>query len=200
MSRTFIQIMLVLSFLSGSGELIAQSFGIKGGLNLSTQRYRIEGQQIEDDSRARWAYHLGFEYEQQVNERSGFMLELLYSAEGAGGSDGQGVMKLNYLNLPALYYYQWPSGFRLYGGAVIGYLLNVRTNSHGFGTDRRDAYENFVLSAAVGSEYVLNEGWRIGARYNRGISDFLNRDFYSFDLRSHTDTFQVYLIFNFRIL
>jgi len=193
-------IVLLILFATCPG-IFAQTVGIKGGLNVSDQRYRIEGERIEDDSDNRLAYHLGLIYEQRIDSRTGIMAELIYSAEGASkGSDGQGVMKLNYLNVPVSYFYEWPFGLRFYGGPVIGYLLNVRTNSHGFGTDRRDAYENFVFSLAAGAEYNLGGGWRTGVRYRRGISDFLNRDFYTFDLRSHTDALQVYVAFTFRLL
>jgi hypothetical protein len=109
-------------------------------------------------------------------------------------------MKLNYLVLPISYYYEWPSGFRIIGGPVFSYLLNARANSHGFATDRRDAYENFVFSIGAGADYAISPGFRLGLRYNRGISDFLNRDFYSFDLRSHTDSLQLYLAWIFKII
>lgn len=178
----------------------AQLFGVRGGLNISDQRYRIEGERITDESSPGIFFNIGISYEKVLSANQGIMGELFYSGEGASGTADQGIMRLHYLQLPILYYYQWPSGLRLYAGPSLSYLLNARANSHGFGTDRRDAYENYMLGITAGARYRIGQGWSAGARYTRGLSDFLNRDFYTFDLRSHTDTFQLYAAFTFQPL
>nr|WP_255647442.1 porin family protein [Fulvivirga sedimenti] len=170
--------------------------GIKGGLNISNQRYRIEGERVSNESGPGISIHAGLLYERELSRNGSVMLELLYSAEGASESGDQGSLRLNYLQLPVMYAYR-RNWFKVYAGPVFSYLLNVRSNSHGFGSDRRDAYENFTLSVAAGAEAELSGGLRLGTRYVYGLSNFLNQDFYSFDLRSHTDTFQVYVSFTF---
>ncbi len=183
---------LVVLTLPGLSQSIV---GAKGGINISNQRYRIEGERVSNDSDPRISIHGGVMYERELSNKTSVMLELLYSAEGAGKGN-EGSLRLNYIQLPVLYAYRinW---LKLYGGPAFSYLINVRSNSHGFGSERRDAYENFTLSLVAGAEAELSGGFRTGIRYVYGISNFLNQDFYSYDLRSHTDTFQLYVSFTF---
>jgi hypothetical protein len=134
-----------------------------------------------------------------VRESHGIQPELFYSLEGSRAGDFGGSMNLSYLKLPVLWYFDVGEAFRLLVGPEFAYLLNARANSQGFASDRRDGYENFVVSGALGFEYLLKSGFNVGVRYSRGLSNFLNNDFYTFDLRSKTDTFQLYTAFVFRV-
>ena len=173
--------------------------GIKGGLNISTQRYRTDGDDIVPDNRAKIAFHLGILYQHAVGDFHGVQPELFYSLEGSRAGEFGGSMNLSYLKLPVMWYFDLGEEFRVLIGPEFAYLLNARANSQGFASDRRDGYENFVVSGALGVEYLFGSGVHLGVRYSRGLSDFLNNDFYTFDLRSKTDTFQLYTAFVFRV-
>lgn len=196
MLRWVLVLVLLSVVIPAKSQIIA---GIKGGLNVSSQRYNIDGQQSTNTSAAKIAFHLGALYEYEISEKNGIQPELFYSLEGARSDEDGGSMNLSYLKLPVLWYFIVSDGFRLLIGPEFAYLLNARANSHGFGADRRDAYENFIFNVSGGAEYNINGGWRLGVRYSRGLSNFLNRDFYTFDLRSKTDTFQFYTAFVFQI-
>lgn len=194
-----IQFFLVL-LLCGSSKAMGQHVaGLKAGMNLSSQRYLIDGIRASDDSGNKVAFHIGILYEKSFNPRHGLQPELIYSLEGARATETDGNMNLSYLKLPVLWFFQPSDLIRFLIGPEFAYLLNARANSHGWGTDREDAYENFVVNVAGGVEYLSATGLRLGVRYSRGLSNFLNREFYTLDLRSKTDTFQLYAAFVFKI-
>jgi hypothetical protein len=153
------------------------SFGVKGGLNLST----VGGKDVSGTS-SLVGFHGGVQASIPLKGEFHLQSELFYSAEGAkmkveADGDGDQIIEtnakahLNYINLPVLLQYRHASGFFAETGPQLGYLLSAKLKAGGESTDLKDSFKKTNLSWVLGAGYLIADG-KIGfdLRYNFGIS------------------------------
>lgn len=143
-------------------------FGVKGGVNFAT----ITGDETQGvDSRT--AFHIGGVVEIGISEKFSFQPELVYSSQGAKGSDeGFDIeIKYDYLNIPLLAKFYVADGFSLEAGPQVGFLLSAKGEIQGISVDIKDFTKGIDFGLGVGGTYKLDSGLNFGARYNLGLSD-----------------------------
>ncbi|MFZ1748889.1 MAG: porin family protein [Saprospiraceae bacterium] len=158
------------------GQIEAQqSFGIKGGLNISN--LAVDKDHIKDTN-AKNGWTVGL-----INRSNAGLLtvqtELLWSRKGAkymvGATDVDA--NLDYLELPlTLNIRLFNSPLLVYGGGYAAYLLNAKyeyNDSQGnvFATyDERDAFHKWDFGLAAGASLQL-QNLLLDARITRGLSN-----------------------------
>ncbi len=139
------------------------SYGAKAGANL----YNFSGDDAEGlDSKI--GFNVGGFVNIPVSETFSVQPELVFSAEGAKASEGDGTLNLNYLNIPIMLQYNTPSGFYAEAGPQIGLLMSAKAKLDGESEDIKDSFKGTNISVGVGLGF--------GARYNLGLGNILDSD------------------------
>lgn len=159
----------------------AQSFNVKGGLNVSTLS--------NTGARARVGVNLGISYEAPITDKFSIQPELLFNMKGYGAYEVESKHLENlyridyrygglrteqvwvtrkamepgqsmfYLSLPVVAKYEFVKNFKGEAGLEPSLLLN-----------KSDASEkSFDLGLVFGAGYNINEKFSIGARYTLGL-------------------------------
>jgi hypothetical protein len=182
-----------LSLLSAS-FLFAQStsFGLKGGLNISTTTNSQGGERG-----SRPGLHAGLLAHIHINQMLAIQPEIVYSSQGAKYTvtDGEHSLALNYVNLPVQVQYMFSNGFRLQTGPQVGFLASAKDKRNGAETDffTSDDFKSVDFSWSAGLGYMAPSGLGIDARYNFGLSNI--NDFGTATV--HNNVFQIGLFYQF---
>lgn len=156
----------LLSLLFATTFIIAANaqFGINGGLNIST----IHGGDVTG-TKSKTGFHFGALYQIQVSNGIAVQTEASYSAEGYK-NDAEAKMLMNFLNIAALFRYNFEGGFNLATGPQYGFLMSAKGKENGESEDYKDAFKsgNFCWDFVAG--YDLPIGLGLYARYNLGLS------------------------------
>lgn len=178
-----------LLLLTGSSIAAAHAqikLGIKGGVNFSTINSGDFGQVNMITS-----FHLGGLASLPLPRNFSLQPELFYSAQGAKSTE-VGVtanLNLNYLNFPVLLKYNNPTGFFAETGPQVGSLLAAKLKFPEFNEDEKSSYKSTDWSWVFGLGYFFKDlGLGIDARYNLGLSDFINL---SYNGEARNNVFQV---------
>lgn len=172
------------------------SFGIKGGLNFSTQDFSYETTEDAYDlgTASLTALHFGLFADISLSEKLDLRPELLYSKEGA---------KINliitdfkqtftFLKVPILLAYKPIERLSIHAGPQFGFLLKEEINVPIEDAEIiKSAYKDFELSAALGLEYGLSSKFVLGARYNIGLTNMSENN----DISLKGSNLQLYLGF-----
>lgn len=162
---------ILFSLLLTSFVIAAQAqFGVHAGINVSSLRG-------EDMSgfKSKLGAHFGVSYQIPVSNGIAVQTEATYSSEGAkytGGGDGDYDVKynFNYLNLAALFRYNFEGGFNLATGPQYGFITSAKLKSEGESMDFKDELKSGNFSWAFAAGYDLPMGFGLYARYNLGLS------------------------------
>lgn len=151
------------------------TFGVKAGVNFAS----VTGDDGEGlDGRTSMVFG-GFA-KFQLTEKFAFRPELLYSMQGASGSEEEeGVnvdltVKLDYLNIPLMAKYYVSEGFSLQAGPQIGFNLSAKEKYEAMGIDVENDIEDIKgvdFGLNFGAGYELENGLGFDARYNLGLSN-----------------------------
>lgn len=142
--------------------------GLKGGINIANLHYKYQGD--TDNGNSLVSFHLGFFFDNPVSEKFSIQPELLFSMQGNTIPSPAGDLKeqLGYINIPVLFKGLPAPNFAVYGGPQIGIL--VMSNEIN-GVSVQNFYKTTDVSLVFGLEAEPAEKFRIGARYNYGLSN-----------------------------
>jgi hypothetical protein len=179
---------LALVFLAGISFATAKAqfqFGAKGGLNFAT----VSGSDAGDVS-TRVNINLGVYARLPLAEKISLQPELVYSNQGAGFD--RGSIALNYLNIPILLRYYAGSGFAIFTGPQVGFLLGAHYKYNGNSLNAKDSYNSGDFAWAVGLAYKIpSTKLGIDARYNFGIANVEDRAHTGMTGSVRNDVFQL---------
>lgn len=173
MKRIILCLMLIWIF----PDVLAQtSFGLKGGLNLST--LNVADPAATYDSKT--GYHLGIFFGGR-GDKVGFQPELLlYTQNGEikNTTFGTAQESFTYLTVPLIIKFYPILGLNLQIGPQIGFLLDgERKYDTVFGSgsdDIKDYYDEADVAVSFGAGYDFGIGLTLDARYNLGVKDINN--------------------------
>lgn len=146
----------------------AQTWGAKGGLNLSTVTFEDVDTTAEASAVAG-----GF-------VRFPFVAGLRLQIEGLFAQrritfEDLVRDELNYVEIPVLARYQvFSAGGRpvhVLGGAVIGFRLSADEVIGGESVDVKEAYEPIDLGVSIGGEVAITRRWLVDVRYVVGLTN-----------------------------
>jgi len=152
----------------------AQSFGVKGGANIST----ISKERSWDDTNAKLGYYVGIYMHAPVNNVFSIQPEVFYNSVGVKyeNSKTSHTLGLDYISAPIMFQFEPIPKFYVEAGPQFSFLVG---NSDRNKTDdvvtikkyrNSSNYNNFDLSGAVGLGFRINN-ITIGARYLMGFTD-----------------------------
>lgn len=163
-------VLIVVITVIGLSNVNAQEFnlGVKGGLNFAT----LIG---ENNSEMSWTtdFNLGVMAEIKISDKFSFQPELMYSGQGYDSNmASEGIIALNYLNVPLMAKYYVTKGLSLEAGPQMGFLLSTKG---GIDTNK-DQFKTTDFGVNFGLGYTLDNGLNFSVRYNRGFTDINNID------------------------
>lgn len=152
----------------------AQSFGVKGGANIST----ISKERSWDDTNSRVGYYVGLYMHAPVNHIFSIQPEVFYNSIGVKYENGKTshTLGLNYISVPIMFQFEPIPKLYFEAGPQFSFLVGnsdrnkvddvvtikkYRNNSN---------YNSFDLGIGVGLGYRINN-ITIGARYVVGFTD-----------------------------
>jgi hypothetical protein len=166
-----ISLLLIFSAIVSSG-LFAQgvSGGLKGGLNLSDQKY--SGYPVNNNPDMRVGYHVGGFLSIMFSEAFGIQPELLFNSIGSKNSlAGTDVAwRFSYLTLPVMFKYSPIPILNFHAGPQISTLLSAKAVS-GDNSDKLSNIKPVEFGVGVGLGLNFPAGLTADVRYNVGLSD-----------------------------
>jgi hypothetical protein len=171
-----ISLLLIFSALLTSG-LYAQgiSGGLKGGLNLSDQKY--SGYTLSPNPDMRVGYHFGGFLSIMFSDAFGIQPELLFNSVGSktdvAGTDL--AWRFNYLTLPVMFKYSPIPILNIHAGPQISTLLSAKAVS-GDDSEKLSNIKPVEFGVGVGLGLNFPMGLTADVRYNVGLSDISDDD------------------------
>ncbi|MBS1920587.1 MAG: PorT family protein [Bacteroidetes bacterium] len=168
-------------------------FGVNGGLNISN----VRGDVVQN-SKSKPGLHLGVFYKIPLPAGIAIQVEAAYSGEGAKTviTGSQWKYNFDYLNLAALFRYDFEGGFNVATGFQYGILLSAKLKSTGNTVDYKNGVRNVNYSWAFAAGYDLPLGVGFYGRYNLGMSD-IAKDSQGGSMKA--STFQVGVRYNIHL-
>lgn len=181
-------LLLAACVVMATGAFAQFSWGIKGGLNVSS---------LTDvpTNQMKTGIYVGAFAEYKFNDFIAIQPEVVYSRQGVaygivkeGDSKLRNRVRANYINIPVLARLYLLDNLTLDLGPQIGFVLTAKDFSKGVDTsDGRDvvnaksrldknSYNVVDFSIAMGATYNLNENLFVSARYGLGITNFFDKD------------------------
>lgn len=143
------------------------SAGIKGGINSASLSSDVD----EDLDRLTGGVG-GVFIGRDINKNVGLQFEGLYSMRGAKGENGEGKIKLNYIDVPVLVRFgaTSASGIKAFAftGPQASYNIKAEAEFLGVTQDIEDDIEKFDLGWTVGAGVDVNR-FTVDARYTMGL-------------------------------
>jgi Outer membrane protein beta-barrel domain len=170
----------------------AQTFGLRAGLNLTTQKIIYNKIEVNPPSTLR--SHLNLFVNSQVAKNICFQVELGYSGLGFSEDKKYGLKETKYDYLVgAILLKHYPiKSLSLYFGPQFGLILRKESQLYGNPKPQDQVKPNDVF-AVVGIDYFFNSVVGVGARYNWGVNN-VHADSYQ-DLKQYNRVIQFSLLF-----
>ncbi|MFC6997852.1 porin family protein [Rufibacter roseus] len=146
--------------LSSAGAFAQTSYGLKGGLNISSVR-------IPDSNvKSLLGFHVGGFTTTQISDRFALQPELLYSQQGY--KDAKYDYRFHYLNVPLIFKGTIAGGLHAQVGPQFGILLNATRKEGKVSEDITK--KKFDSAVGLGFGYDMSV-LQFSARYNLGLTD-----------------------------
>ncbi|WP_430810796.1 MULTISPECIES: porin family protein [unclassified Carboxylicivirga] len=179
-----------------SVSALAQTFGVKAGVNIANIKYSGSGMNISPDSKVGLAVGAFAKFD--ITEAFVIQPELLYSEKGAkldiseGGERYKSTMKLNYLSIPVIAKYYVAEGFSLQAGPQFDFLLSAKEDwdatiggmSESGEDDIKEDVTGLDFGLALGLGYEFTSGLGIDGRYIIGLSELADNPEEGVDTKS----------------
>lgn len=200
MKKLFLGAAIAISSLS-----FAQTFGIKGGMNLSSisnaDSFDIENSDV--NSKSKVGFNAGVFANFPVAESFSIQPELLYNGLGTKltGKDETGnedalTLNVDYLSLPVMFQYNLVPQFYLEAGPQFSYLLSSKVKYNGESSDSNtDGMNKFDIGVGLGAGFNITPQFGINARYVAGFTDIVKDNPTDNSLKNNN--FQVGLYYKF---
>ena len=150
----------------------AQTFGLKGGLNIS---YISNYYEEPTNPKSKIGFNAGVFYNQSLNEKLKIQPELLYSSKGMKYK--YGTEEFSYLSLPVFIQYSIVPNLYIEAGPEISYLLsskdkfNGNEDYYGETIDNMEDMKKIDFGLGLGLGYNITNEFGVNARYVQGLLD-----------------------------
>lgn len=173
------------------------TFGIKGGVNISTISYTYDNGWMYSDQKAKIGFNAGVFANIPISGKFSVQPEILYNGLGAKVEysmtfdpgpmtrlEGKETLSLHYLSVPVMFQYNVIPDLYVEAGPEFGFLLGGR--SKGDWTDTTDnittttSYSNkisnsifnkFNFGIGIGAGYYFTQNLAATARFTAGLTD-----------------------------
>ncbi|CAM1348256.1 porin family protein [Tenacibaculum crassostreae] len=149
------KLLLVVAMIAAGFTANAQTFGVKGGLNVANVDVDTDFGGGSPDGKT--SFYLGGLVDFEISEKFHIQPEVLYSGDGFDGFD------MSFLTVPVMAKYYVAEGFNIQAGPQLGFLVDSDGDT--------DEMESFNFSLGLGAAYELESGLFFDMRYNIGLSN-----------------------------
>ena len=168
------------------------SMQVKYGFGASqlTSLDNIPLEDVASDSKMRWAYSIGLDFEYQISKMFSMSAGIHRNSQGSAWDDftkggekyKDAEIDLDYYTLPVLGHFYVYKGLALNAGVQLGYLIDADISmnntsniyNHDLTTkksyDVEDDCKDLDISIPVGISYEFNSHVVLGAQYNIGLT------------------------------
>ncbi|MFN7704345.1 MAG: porin family protein [Chryseotalea sp.] len=167
-------------------QLNAQAkFGLKGGLNLSKEKFEDSGVSVESENRT--GFHVGFFIQAPITEKLFFQPEVFYSQEGGELNVSGFTVKdeLDFVNVPLLLKIAPAKSFNLVVGPQIGFLVSAKQDVNGTKRDI-EGVKSVNTSFSFGAGFNITDEIEIYGRYNIGLVNLNESNSGSSEIKMNT--------------
>lgn len=154
------------------------SFGVKGGLNVSTI-----GGDHRNDFDAKAGFHVGVLAEIAIAKKFAIQPEIVFSTQGAKGyysydyrRYNSATLRLNYINVPVLVKYSITNQFSVEGGPQVGFNVSSKVKTSN-GKYDANAISTADLALTAGVTYRLKNNVFFSARHNFGVTNIYKNSY-----------------------
>jgi len=165
------KLMLLIAAFAFSG-MQAQSFGVKGGLNVSTISNKGW-----DTTSSRIGFYAGGYMHAPVNQVLSIQPEILYSSVGSRytNANTSHTRSLDYITMPIMFQFELIPSFFVEAGPQLGFMIGNKdkttVGNKSVTISDSDSYNPFDLNVVFGAGFRVNRGISITARYFTGLTD-----------------------------
>lgn len=195
--KNLIKLLILVFAFSAATETIAQTFGVKAGLNLSNMLVKDDDDTYSDDFKMKPGFHVGVTAEFPFSDMVSFETGLLLSTKGYKISEEESIMgetlkfegkaNLLYIDIPLTAKATFDvGGAKLYGtfGPYLGFGLSGKYKSEVSGGGESETEEEDVkwgsgddddlkrldFGLTIGAGLALN-AIEVGVSYNLGLAN-----------------------------
>jgi hypothetical protein len=155
-------------------------FGLKGGLNLSHDKFQNynNGVLLDLVSEADQYFHIGGLIEFMIpDKKTQFQLEVLYTGGGTiiqeSEISNRIEINVNQLALPLIVKFEVTEDWSFISGSYLGYILNAKEkNRWGTTVNIKDDFQLLDFGFVSGFELRVNNSLFFDVRYNFGLLNF----------------------------
>ncbi len=128
----------------------------------------------------KFGMYTGMGIKRQVNQRSGWQFEILYSEKGSKDVPGANnilldtIFRFNYIDIPVLYNYEVIKNLTAQIGIFNAFRLNAEYDDFVNVFDRNSQIRVMDHGVCGGIEYRLNDRWHANLRLSQSILDINN--------------------------
>lgn len=144
----------------------AQTFGLKGGLNVSSISNA-------EDTKAKVGFGGGLFMNAPIAPAFSIQPELLYNMKGVKGDGVDITLDLDYISVPVMFQYNATPQFYLEAGPEFSFLVNAKGKSQGISVDVKDNINSFDAGIGLGLGYYFVPNFGLSARYVAGLTEVL---------------------------
>ena len=185
-----------------SSLAFAQQFGIKGGMNVSSNSGIKD---LNVDSKSKIGFNAGVFMNAPISQNFSIQPEVLYNNLGAKTSGNiDTTINLDYISVPVMFQYNATPKFYLEAGPQFSFLTNAKVKSNdavveaaGNALINTDTLKTFDFGAGIGAGYWFTPNVGINARYVAGFSDIAKDRASNDSNRARNNNFQVGLSYKF---
>ena len=185
-----------------SSLAFAQQFGIKGGMNVSSNSGLKE---LNVDAKSKIGFNAGIFMNAPISQNFSIQPEVLYNNLGAKTSGNiDTTINLDYISVPVMFQYNATPKFYLEAGPQFSFLTNAKVKSNdavveaaGNALINTDTLKTFDFGAGIGAGYWFTPNVGINARYVAGFSDIAKDRASNDSNRARNNNFQVGLSYKF---
>ena len=166
-------------------------FGIKGGLNISSQENTLLSGITSTKSSSLLGFHIGGFFEHKISEKFSIQPELLFSTQGGKLSYNEDFLtpanpldpsirdieiksSLYYINVPITFKYYLIDKFTIEFGPQVGFLVSSNIKNSSTVLIYKNDYKSLDYGLNFGAGYVVTNNISIGIRYNMGLNNISN--------------------------
>ncbi len=163
---------LIVTFVAFSFSVKAQDFngGVLGGIAMT----QISGDNLSGFNKV--GLYLGAYVNRYFSDKSSMQMELDFIQKGSRKNPNAKkndyttyLLRLNYIEIPVSYKYDFSKNGTLEGGLSLGVLVNSYEEANGTTTVSGGEFNRTDFSWHIGAYYTLMENLRINVRYSNSL-------------------------------
>jgi hypothetical protein len=166
---------LVALAIVSSAAFAQLSGGLRLGLNLANQSYKIDALDIDENGDMKLGLSLGLYLTGNLSDKIALQPELVFNSFGASDTEGDGKTVASYISIPVLLRYNINEMINIHLGPQFGILASAKYKLDDEDEDVKDSYKGLDTGAAIGIGLDFGK-INAGLRYYTSLGNIADAD------------------------